>query len=697
MSFPTHPPNSRRHYEPADDLFLITTYFNPAGYRSRRENYERFRAPIDAANLSLLTVECVFGDTAFQLPAGADVLQVRARDTLWQKERLLNIALSTLPRRCEKVAWLDADLLFESPTWAIDAARLLEEFPLIQLFDQCRALGPTSLAPSPRGKAASSFAASYLRNGKRVRRKYADHGHTGYAWAARREVLEGIGLYDACILGGGDHVLAHVACADFESPCVRAMIPNAQREHFQHWADRFADRVGGNLGGVRGRVNHLWHGARADRQHPLRHKVLDEFDFEPRTDLRLAPNGAWEWASEKPGLHRWAKNYFRQRREDGEIESVAVPRWPRPQRRLLFACYEVPGWGGASTSRYRLFERLQADGHDVHWINLIDEADAFYFRQVFGEHAGNPAHLPNVESVTCRDRLFQRHEVLQRRVRSIDPDVVVGVGFIAAHLLRLAAPSRKLVFMTSGCRQVKSLLERGIVHDFQAWRRGVARGVRFPSEKGNREKRAVEEADLIIVHSPLVREAFEHLYPSRAAAIYDRIISVADFIYPEVERFARLRLPFNERDIDVAFVCTTWDEPRKNYDQVCRIVDRRPDLRTHVVGELPDTRCSAVHHGVIRDRESMYALLGRTRVLVHPSLWDPAPGVLFEASAMGCNVVASPNSGNVALCHPDLVARTGRTGEFVTCMERGIERPYPDNRERFRGDYDDLVETLMVV
>ena len=70
-----------------------------------------------------------FGDAPFDLPAGPDVIQVRGPDVLWQKERLLNIAVSRLPARARKVAWLDGDLLFADPDWAGETARLLDDEP----------------------------------------------------------------------------------------------------------------------------------------------------------------------------------------------------------------------------------------------------------------------------------------------------------------------------------------------------------------------------------------------------------------------------------------------------------------------------------------------------------------------------------------------------------------------------------------
>jgi hypothetical protein len=40
--------------------------------------------------------------------------------------------------------------------------------------------------------------------------------------------------------------------------------------------------------------------------------------FDPRTDLRISQAGCWEWASDKPKIHEWARRYFEDRREDEE-------------------------------------------------------------------------------------------------------------------------------------------------------------------------------------------------------------------------------------------------------------------------------------------------------------------------------------------------------------------------------------------
>ena len=84
------------------DVWAIASFYNPVGYRRRLENYRVFRARL---TVPLVTVELALGRD-FALGAGdADILvQLRGGDVMWQKERLLNVALGAVPADCRKIA-----------------------------------------------------------------------------------------------------------------------------------------------------------------------------------------------------------------------------------------------------------------------------------------------------------------------------------------------------------------------------------------------------------------------------------------------------------------------------------------------------------------------------------------------------------------------------------------------------------------
>jgi hypothetical protein len=81
-------------------LWAVTAYFNPMGYRRRLTNYKLFRTHL---NVPLVAVELAYGPD-FELNShDADILvQLRGRDILWQKERLLNSCAASVADSMQK-------------------------------------------------------------------------------------------------------------------------------------------------------------------------------------------------------------------------------------------------------------------------------------------------------------------------------------------------------------------------------------------------------------------------------------------------------------------------------------------------------------------------------------------------------------------------------------------------------------------
>ena len=367
-------------------------------------------------------------------------------------------------------------------------------------------------------------------------------------------------------------------------------------------------------------------------------------------------------------------------------------------KKILLGCEEVPGYGGASTSAYCLFEKMQRDGYDVRYLNIIDGADDVYFRYLFGESFGNPKGLDDVHNCVLSGRLFAAHPELADRIEALAPDLLVAEGFIAALLMKQAAPSLRVVFLTSGSQQVKAYLagraKRGIflVDEFLRRMKGGSRIFDF------REKSAVECSDLLITHSDLMKDLFDCFFPQHSGKVYSRVLWRAEWIRQGALDHAHLQRPFYERDIDLLFVASRWSRPEKNYALVKRIVSRCHDLAVHIVGEVQQKLTGVAHHDFVVRREELFDLMGRAKTVVCPSLFDAAPGILFEASAMGCNIVASKNCGNWRICDPELLVDPFSPRGFVEKARLSVTREWADNMDYFlkAGSYADLVDTLMV-
>jgi hypothetical protein len=303
-----------------DDIWVITSYFNPCHYLTRKLNFELFAERLMSTGVRLLVIEMALDGDEFELAAEHKIMRVRGKDVMWQKERLLNIAISNLPSACSKVVWLDCDLLFENDEWLNATSEALDRHMVVQPFSECVHL-PRGQIDRHGGEAIiESFAAAFARDRTLARDAvYQAHGHTGFAWAARRDLLAACGLYDACLTGSGDHLMAHAFAGATDSHCIPAMIGAGHKyaEHFARWATKVDHIVVGALSHVEGRVLHLWHGDRADRRYRERNQEFKHFAFDPERHIHRDSNGLWQWADAPAALRDWAEGMFTSRNEDG--------------------------------------------------------------------------------------------------------------------------------------------------------------------------------------------------------------------------------------------------------------------------------------------------------------------------------------------------------------------------------------------
>ncbi len=309
-------------------LWAITSYFNPAGYESRLHNYRAFRSdlapPLAVVELSL--------NGKFELCAddAEIVVQIAGGDVMWQKERLLNIALNSLPDDCDYVAWVDCDVIFTNRHWVEDAERALGksgEFGLIQLYRERCNLSRGARIPleGNGGYDSTSVSVGYkIAMGEAHEYDFSQsdapltlNSTAGLAWGARRELLQAHGLYDACILGSGDRAILCAALGIFESGMNAVAMRGRQIEHYLAWARPFYQAAKGRVGFVDGRILHLWHGDLRNRKYAPRNEGLGKFVFDPFTDIALDPSGCWRWNGNKPEMYEYVRSYFESRKEDG--------------------------------------------------------------------------------------------------------------------------------------------------------------------------------------------------------------------------------------------------------------------------------------------------------------------------------------------------------------------------------------------
>jgi hypothetical protein len=301
-------------------IWGLTTYYNPAGYSKKLINYREFSKSLKAQNLKLLTVELAFGDSEFELSEeDADILiRYRTENKLWHKERLLNLGLGLLPEDCDKVVWLDADILFFDPLWVEKTARLLEKYRIIQPFSFAvrfphdrNILSRRNINKIRRNDPAyQGFIYSFKqpRGALKVQ-------NSGLAWAGRRDIFLRHGFYDRLILGSGDKLMGG-AFLGFRFADEFQRFPGKMIDHQNQWILKIHREVGGSVTYQDGVIGHLFHGTMTKRNYFERTNILKDNDFDPVKDIMPDSNGIWKWATDKTEMHHKIIDYFHSREED---------------------------------------------------------------------------------------------------------------------------------------------------------------------------------------------------------------------------------------------------------------------------------------------------------------------------------------------------------------------------------------------
>ena len=237
---------------PTDSFWAISCYFNPAGYQKRLQNYHTFRKNL---NVPLITVELSFDGHYDLEPNAADILlQLSTDSVMWQKERLLNLALTKLPPSCTQFAWLDCDITFEDDNWITKTQEALTHFPIIQPFSKVVEPPPNDLPSTTTRRIRNGVSLAYLLQEKTVMEDLlcgnmrVDYNcNSGLAWAARRQVFENTGFYDACIMGSGNRAMICAAIGQPENGVKSLKMTPAWANNYYQWASKHFDKVQGKI------------------------------------------------------------------------------------------------------------------------------------------------------------------------------------------------------------------------------------------------------------------------------------------------------------------------------------------------------------------------------------------------------------------------------------------------------------------
>ena len=288
---------------------------NPCLYARRYRLLNEFvnRIENEEEHVNLFVVEMVYGKQRFYVTKknNRNHLQIRTETPLWHKENMVNLAVKyLLPKNYKAFAWIDADVEFDSSSWALDTLKILNGCKdVVQIFSHCvdMAKDESSL------NVFNGFGYSFSKN-KKYKTNRSDFWHPGYAWAITRRAYESIGgIYDKGVLGSGDKIFALSLINKSEK-----MNHDNYHEDYNNSMTEYQKKTKLlRLGYIPGVIRHYFHGSKKNRQYTERWQILMNHQFSPDQDITYDDFGVLV-PTEKMTEEFKADimNYFVERKED---------------------------------------------------------------------------------------------------------------------------------------------------------------------------------------------------------------------------------------------------------------------------------------------------------------------------------------------------------------------------------------------
>jgi hypothetical protein len=293
---------------------VITTVFNPASYKSRYWVYRFFRKHVESFGVRLVTVELAIGNQIFNVtePNNTDHVQLRTDDILWYKENLVNIGAKKMATQCEYFSWIDADMVFENKHWVDETISALEQYKIVQLFENVNVLGPNGR--THRTHTGLSKCTHKTRNCA-----------PGGGWACKKETFLSFGgLWDVDIVGDADGVFARGCFGLFSDGEVERYQPD-YLHLIQRWQLNLNKYIKSSVSHISGNISHIWHGSRENRGLMERKEIVNSlsFPFKPYDHVYYDVYGLLHFKPEvRDHFMNLTTKYFLNRKEDSNAMGI---------------------------------------------------------------------------------------------------------------------------------------------------------------------------------------------------------------------------------------------------------------------------------------------------------------------------------------------------------------------------------------
>ena len=308
-----------------DKLHVIIVISNPCNYAIRYILAKEFiRRMKDESNVILYVVELAYSNQDFHITDSKNPRHLQLRTNtipLWHKENMINLGVKNLlPHDYKAFAWIDADLEFDNPHWALDTLKILNgSRDIVQLYSNVLFMdehGDTEII-------FTSLGFQWLKKTKRADKSLElSYWHPGFAWACTRTLYEKMGgLFEYAITGNGDTKMASCFLSEYKST-----LTGEESNDYKKSLELFEQKVVGcRVGYVPGILHHHYHGSLQNRQYQVRAPILNMYNFSPSIHLTHDSNGLLIPTKEFPEeLEKAILTHFQAKNEDNLVTKLNI-------------------------------------------------------------------------------------------------------------------------------------------------------------------------------------------------------------------------------------------------------------------------------------------------------------------------------------------------------------------------------------
>jgi len=301
--------------DPIDDvLHVVAVISNPALFATRYILAKQFlHRMYQDLHVVVYVVELAYGKQPFYItdPKNPRHLQLRTELPLWHKENMVNVGIRRLlPANWKAAAWIDMDVEFENPTWALDTLKILNGYKdLVQVFSHCVDMDKDQSVM----QIFNGFGYQYDKK-QPYSKNSVNFWHPGYGWAITRKAYERIGgLYEYAILGAGDNIMSLASLKRGQNGINSESTDGYKKSVFYYESKIKMLRIGY----IPGIIRHHYHGKKKDRKYGERWRILVDHLYDPLAHMTHDSNGILIPTKSCPHeILRKIREYFYQRNED---------------------------------------------------------------------------------------------------------------------------------------------------------------------------------------------------------------------------------------------------------------------------------------------------------------------------------------------------------------------------------------------